>query len=73
MLKPLTAVVAAALVAAAVTLVSASSAQVSAGPMPTVASAPMQACAQRPWPYLHCVGTRFGNPKIRLVTTDRLN
>jgi hypothetical protein len=29
-------------------------------------------CTQRPWPYLNCVGTAVGNPRIRLVTTDRL-
>lgn len=29
-------------------------------------------CTQRPWPYLNCVGTPVGNPRIRLVTTDRL-
>ena len=32
----------------------------------------MHACAVRPWPYLRCVGTPFGNPHIRLVTTERL-
>jgi hypothetical protein len=47
-------------------------AQVSAGPMPQAASAEMHACADRPWPYLRCVGTPFGNPKVRLVTTDHL-
>jgi hypothetical protein len=30
----------------------------------------MQACAQRPWPYLRCVGTPFGNPKIRLIAAN---
>ncbi len=32
----------------------------------------MTACAQRAWPYLRCVDTPFGNPHVRLVTTDRL-
>jgi hypothetical protein len=73
MLKSLTAVMAAATVAAAVTLLSAPGAQVAAGPMPQAVSAPMRSCTQRAWPYLNCVGTRFGHPKIRLVTTDRLN
>jgi hypothetical protein len=29
-------------------------------------------CTQRPWPYLNCVGTPVGNPRIRLITTDKL-
>ncbi len=41
--------------------------------MPEAATAAMHACAARPWPYLNCVGTPFGNPKIRLVTTDKLS
>jgi hypothetical protein len=32
----------------------------------------MRDCAARPWPYLRCVGTQYGNPKVRLVTTDNL-
>jgi hypothetical protein len=63
---------AAATVAATVTLLSAPGAQVTAGPMPAAASAPIHACVQRAWPYLNCVGTRFGKANIRLVTTDRL-
>jgi hypothetical protein len=72
MLKSLTAVMAAAAVAAVFTLLSAPSEKLNAGPMPPAAAAAMHACAERPWPYLNCVGTRFGNPHIRLVTTDRL-
>lgn len=70
--KLATAIMAAAFVAAAVTLLSAPATQVSAGPRPSAETARMQACAARPWPYLRCVGTSFGNPKVRLVTTDRL-
>jgi hypothetical protein len=73
MLKSLTAIMAAAAAAATVTLLSAPTAQVTAGPMPAAASAPMQACAQRAWPYNNCVGTPYGKPNVRLVTTDRLN
>ena len=72
-MKPMSAILAAAVVAAVVTLMSASSEMVSAGPMPQATADQMHACNDRPWPYLHCVGTKFGNPKIRLVTTDRLN
>lgn len=71
-MKSLTAIVAAATVAAFVTLLSVPTAPVAAGPLPAAAAASMHACAERPWPYLHCVGTRFGNPRIRLVTTDHL-
>ena len=66
-----TAVMAAATVAAAVTILSAPGAKVSAGPMAKPITEAMTACAARPWPYLHCVGTPFGNPHIRLVSTDR--
>lgn len=73
MLKTTTAVMVAATVAAAVTILSAPTTQVNAAPLPTASAAPMTACAQRAWPYLRCVGTAFGNPYVRLVSTDRLN
>lgn len=72
MLKSISAIVAAATIAAAFTVLSAPTAHVDAGPLAKSAAEPMLECAQRPWPYLRCVGTRYGNPKIRLVTTDRL-
>ena len=72
-MKSLTAILAAAAAAAAITVLSAPTEKVTAGPMPAATTAAMHACAERPWPYLHCVGTPFGNPKIRLVTTDKLN
>jgi hypothetical protein len=31
----------------------------------------MKACNEQPWPYSNCVGTEFGNPKVRLITIDR--
>jgi hypothetical protein len=72
MLKTLTAVLIAATIAAAVTVLSAPTSQVDAGPLPQPAEAALKACTQRVWPYLNCVGTPLGNPHIRLVTTDRL-
>jgi len=72
MLKSLTAVMAAAAAAAILTLLFSPAEKLAAGPLPAPTVAAMHACAQRPWPYLHCVGTRFGNPHIRLVTTDHL-
>ncbi len=73
MLKTTTAVMVAATIAAAVTVLSTPTTHVNASPLATIAAEPMQSCAQRAWPYLRCVGTEFGNPRIRLVTTDRLN
>lgn len=70
MLKSFAAVMAAAAVAAAVT--SATSARLDAGPLPKPAETALNACTQQPWPYLNCVGTPLGNPRIRLVTTDRM-
>jgi hypothetical protein len=71
MLKSSTAVVAAALLAAVVTLLSVPTAKVNARPsLAPAKTAP--ACAERPWPYLNCVGTVYSLNHIRLVTTDRL-
>jgi hypothetical protein len=72
MLKVLNAVLIAAALAAVVTLFTAPSGEVEAGALPKADETELNACAHRPWPYLNCVGTRFGNPRIRLVTTDRL-
>ncbi len=72
MLKTTTAIMVAASVAAAVTALSAPTTRVNASTLAETAAAPMQTCAQRAWPYLRCVGTAFGNPHIRLVTTERL-
>ena len=73
MLKTTTAVMVAATIAAAVTVLSAPSAPVDAGPLSNPAETALKACVNQPWPYLHCIGTPFGNPRIRLVTTDRIN
>ena len=72
MFKSISAVLAAAAVAATLTLMSAPGAFVTADPMPQAARAKMAACAERPWPYARCVGTEYGKPGVRLVTTDRL-
>jgi len=71
MLNSFYAVITAAIVAAIVTVVTAPE-QVTAGPLPLVEAAAIKTCAERPWPYLRCVGTHYGNPKVRLVTTDRM-
>ena len=72
MMKSTTAVMVAAAIAAAVTILSAPTAQVDASPLPKAQAEPMTECAQRPWPYLRCVGTPYGNPHIRLVTSERI-
>jgi len=66
------AIMASAFIAAAVTLLSAPAAHVVAGPRPAEEAAQMRACAEQPWPYLRCVGMPFGNPHVRLVSTERL-
>jgi hypothetical protein len=73
MMKSSTAIMVAATVAAAVTILSAPSGILSAGARPDAESAQMRDCAARPWPYLLCVGTRYGNPRVRLVTTNNLS
>ena len=72
MLKTITAILSAAAIAAFVTLISAPS-PVDAGPMAKPVETAMRSCANQPWPYLHCVGTQFGNPKVRLVSSERLD
>jgi len=71
MLKSTTAIMIAATIAAAVTVLSAPAAHVDAGPVAKPVEAAMKACVNQPWPYLHCVGTEFGNPKVRLVAAER--
>ncbi|HKS85791.1 MAG TPA: hypothetical protein VJR71_09940 [Pseudolabrys sp.] len=72
MLKSLAAISVAAAIAAVITVMSAPAADVVAGPLPKPAADAITACKQRPWPYLNCVGTEFGNPHVRLVTLDHL-
>jgi hypothetical protein len=71
MLKSITAVMLAAAIAAIATLLTAPAAPVDAGPLVKHEETALNECVHRPWPYLNCVGTRFGNPRIRLVTIDR--
>jgi hypothetical protein len=71
MLKPITAIAAAAAIAAAITLLGAPGGELAAGPLAGLDEAVLNICTQRPWPYTNCVGTRLGNPHVRLVTTDR--
>jgi len=72
MLKSVVAVMLAATIAAAITIFSAPTADVVASPLPQPAADAITACKQRPWPYLNCVGTEFGNPHVRLIVTDRV-
>jgi hypothetical protein len=72
MLKLLNAVLIAAAVAGVVAIFTAPGGEVVAGALPQQDEAALNACAHRPWPYLDCVGTRYGNQRIRLVTTDQL-
>ena len=71
MLKSLAAVVLAAIIAAVITLLSAPATDVVANPLPRPAADAMKACNQQPWPYSNCVGTEFGNPKVRLIVINR--
>jgi hypothetical protein len=71
MLKSLAAIVLAALIAAAITILSAPTTDVVANPLPKPAADAIRACKQQPWPYLNCVGTEFGNPQVRVISIDR--
>ncbi len=71
MLNTIAAILAAAIIAATITVISAPVTDVVASPLPKPAADAITACKQRPWPYLNCVGTEFGNPRVRLVSIDR--
>lgn len=70
MFKSMTAVMLAAAIAAVATLLTAPATPVDAGPLAKHEEVALNDCAHRPWPYLNCVGTRFGNPRVRLVGAD---
>ena len=61
------ALIAAAAVAAVVTVLTSSSSRLDAGPIAGPAQTVLKTCTQQPWPYLNCVGTPVGNPRIRLI------
>jgi hypothetical protein len=70
MFKSTAALMVAAIMAAAITILSAPTAHVDATPVAQPVAEAMTACAQRSWPYLRCVGTQFGNQRIRLVSSE---
>jgi len=70
MFKLTNSIIAAAMIAGAVTVLTGNSDRLAAGPLAEPAQSALKACTERPWPYLHCVGTRFGDPRIRLITTE---
>ena len=72
MFKYTNAVLAAAAIAGLLTVLTAASDRLDAGPLPRQAETALKACTQQPWPYLNCVGTPLGNPHIRLIATERL-
>jgi hypothetical protein len=67
MFKVTNAIFAAAAVAALVTVLTSSSDRLDASPMPEPVQSAIKACSQQPWPYQNCVGTPYGNPRIRLI------
>jgi hypothetical protein len=71
MMKTIAAIVASAIIAGAITILSAPIADVVANPLPQPAVDAITACKQRAWPYLNCVGTEFGNPRIRVISLER--
>lgn len=71
MIKTISAILFAAAIAGFITFIL-PGARVDAGPLDQPSEATLKQCTQQAWPYLNCVGTTVGNPKIRLVTTDRL-
>ena len=72
MLKLLSALVAAAGIAGALTfLPGATSARLAASPPAKSEQVPLETCADRPWPYLKCSDSPSEESRLRLLTTDR--
>ena len=71
MIKAISAILSAAAIAGFITFIL-PGAPLEAGPLEKPAAETLKSCTQQAWPYLNCVGTAVGNPKIRLVTTDRI-
>ncbi|HET9688074.1 MAG TPA: hypothetical protein VFP79_12955 [Pseudolabrys sp.] len=71
MLNAFAAIAAAAVVAGGITILSAPVGDVVASPLPPPATEAITSCKQRPWPYLNCVGTEFGDPRVRLISFNR--
>ena len=63
--------VSAAVTAGLITLLSSPASPVDAGPLARPVVEAMTACKDRPWPYVNCVGTPFGNPRIRVIAINR--
>lgn len=71
MLKTVSAITIAAVVAGLITLLSSPVSPVDAEPMAKPVVEAMAACKDRPWPYLNCVGTSFGNQRVRVIAIHR--
>lgn len=71
MLKTIIAIVAAAVIAGVITILSAPIGDVVASPLPKVTVEAIASCNQRPWPYVNCVGTELGNPHVRLISMNQ--
>ena len=65
--KVTNAVIAAAIIAALITLLTSTSDRLDASPVAEPVQEAMKACTQQPWPNLNCVGTPYGNPNIRVI------
>ena len=72
MFKLLSALVAAAGIAGVLTLLpGATSTRLSASPPAKSEQVPLETCADRPWPYLRCIGSPSEESSLQLLTTDR--
>jgi hypothetical protein len=72
MLKFLSAVVAAAGIAGVLTfLPGATSARLAASPPAKSEQVPLETCADKPWPYLNCVGAPLEESRLQLLILDR--
>jgi hypothetical protein len=68
----ISAVLAAAAIAGAFTILTTASDRLDAGPLAPPVEAVLKTCTHQPWPFLNCVGTPLGNPHVRLIATERL-
>lgn len=64
------AILAAAVIAGIFTAATGSSSKLDASPIAEPAQSAMKACTQQAWPYLDCVGTSFGDQKVRVIKAN---
>ncbi len=70
MFKQVTPAILAAAVIAGIFTAATGSSKLDASPIAEPARSAIKACTQQAWPYLDCVGTPFGDQKVRVIKAN---